>query len=136
MLLTGGMEEFTDRDAAGDQVVAGGLDVGDDKIKSLRGARRCRRDVLAEDDGGRRARRRKLDHTPVLAGKVGIEPPAEAGIKRLGAIDVGDGDDDDLELHVDGARLCDRIAGAAFLRDLVHGAFPSCRMFPNGVQRS
>jgi hypothetical protein len=32
---------------------------------------------------------------------VGVEPPAEFGVELLGAVDIRDGDDDDLELHVD-----------------------------------
>src|SRR6185369_11146475 len=52
-----------------------------------------------------RAWRRKLNHAPVVAGhKVRIESPAEAGVERLGTLDVRNGNDDDLELHVDRAR--------------------------------
>ena len=49
-----------------------------------------------------RYRRRELDHAPVVAGgEVGVEPPTQVAVKALGAIDVRNGDDDDLELHVD-----------------------------------
>ena len=48
------------------------------------------------------ARGRELDDAEVVAvGEVGVEPPAEVAIETLGAIDVRNGDDDDLELHVD-----------------------------------
>ena len=33
-------------------------------------------------------------------GEVGVETPAEAGVELLGARDIRDRDDDDLELHV------------------------------------
>ena len=36
--------------------------------------------------------------------EVGVEPPAQAAVKALGAIDVRNRDDDDLELHVDRPR--------------------------------
>jgi len=39
-----------------------------------------------------------------LGGDVGVEPPAQAAVKALGAIDVRNGDDDDLELQVDRPR--------------------------------
>ena len=40
----------------------------------------------------------------VTGGEVRVEPPAEIAVKALGAIDVRDRDDDDLELHVDRPR--------------------------------
>ncbi len=97
-----GVEGFADLDAAIEQVLAGGFDVGDDQIQALRGAGRRGGDVLAEDHGSRRAGRGELDHAIVVgAGEVGIEPPAELCVKVLGAIDVGNRDDGDLELEVD-----------------------------------
>src|SRR5262245_5567211 len=125
MRLASTVEDLADLCAAREQIVAGGLDVGDDEIKPLRGAGRRRGDVLAEDDGRGRARRGELDHAPAFAGKIGIEPPAELGVKRLGAIDVGDGDHDDFELHVDGPGLRDHVAGGAFLYSLGHDLFLS-----------
>src|SRR4051812_47087633 len=48
------------------------------------------------------ARRCELDHAPVVTGgEVGVEPPTQAAVKALGAIDVCNRDDDDLELQVD-----------------------------------
>ena len=57
----------------------------------------------AELDGAPGARRRELDQPEVVAGgDVGVEPPAEARVELLRAVDVRDGDDDHLELHVHG----------------------------------
>jgi hypothetical protein len=68
-------------------------------------AGRGRRDSLAEVDRARRARRRELDDPKIVTpGDVGVEPPAQAAVKALGAIDVRNGDDDDLELQVDRPR--------------------------------
>ena len=48
------------------------------------------------------AGRRELDDPEaVVDGEVGVEPPPEAAVELLRAVDVRDGDDDDLELHVD-----------------------------------
>lgn len=103
----------------------GGFDVGNDQIQSLRGAGRGRRNVLAEDDGGRRARRRELDPPIVVgAGEIGIQPPAETGVKLLGAFDVGDGDDDDFEPGVDGGRLRGRGGVRSFTAWVMAYSFP------------
>ena len=73
------MEHLADLDAATEQLVAGGLDVGDDQVQALGGAGRRRGDVLAEDDRAPGARRRELDHAEVVTGgEVGVEPPARA----------------------------------------------------------
>src|SRR5712692_7761245 len=96
------VEHLADLDAATEQLLAGGLDVGDDQVQSLGGARCRRGDVLAEDDRAPGARRRKLDRAPVVTvGEVGVEPPPEPPIELLRAVDIRDRDDDDLELHVD-----------------------------------
>src|SRR5271167_1902104 len=96
------MEYFADRDAVTEQLGAGGLDVGDDQVQALCGAGRGRGDVLAEDDRTRGARRRELDHAEVVTGgEIGVEPPPEPPVELLCAVDIRDGDDDDLELHVD-----------------------------------
>jgi hypothetical protein len=101
--IAGAVEGFAHCDPA--RVFARRLDVGDDQVQATRGAGCCRGDVPAEDDRGAGAGGRELDHAPVAARReVGIEPPAEAGVESLGAIDVGNGDDDDLELHVDRPR--------------------------------
>ena len=96
-----GVEHLADLDAAGGELVARGLDVGDDQVEALGRARRGRGDLRAELDRAPRAGRRELDDPEaVVEGEVGVEPPAEARVERLGAIDVGDRDDDGLELHV------------------------------------
>src|SRR6516225_352052 len=38
---------------------------------------------------------------PSMGGDVAVEAPTQALIERLGSLDVGHGDDHDLELHVD-----------------------------------
>ena len=98
----GVVEHLADLDAATEQLVAGGLDIGDDQVQAL-GRAGCRRgDVLAENDRAPGARRRELDHAEVLtAVEVGVEPPPEPPVELLRAVDIRDGDDDDLELHVD-----------------------------------
>ena len=59
----------------------------------------------AEVDRARRAWRRELyDPKLVTADDVSVEPPTQAAVKALGAFDVRNRDDDDLELHVDPPR--------------------------------
>src|SRR4029453_10206602 len=87
------------------QRAAGGLDVRDDQVQALRGAGRGGGDVLAENHRGVGAGRGELDDAVIVgAGEIGVEPPAELCIKLLGAFDVGDWDDGDLELQVDRRR--------------------------------
>jgi hypothetical protein len=88
MLVAAAVEGLADLDTATHQVGTGSLDVRDDQVQSLRGAGHRGGDVLAEDDRRGRARRRELDHPPVAAGEVGIEPPAKVRVKALRAIDV------------------------------------------------
>src|ERR1051326_6181055 len=93
-------------DAAREQILAGSFDVGNDQVQPLRRARRSRGDILAEDHRACGTWRRKLDHAVVAAGReVGIEPPAEFRVKLLCTVDVRDGNDNHLELHVDGLYL-------------------------------
>ena len=88
-----GVEHLADLDAATEQLLAGGLDVGDDQVKALGGAGCCRGDVLSENDRAPGARRRELDHAPVLTvGEVGVEPPPELLVELLRAVDIGDGE--------------------------------------------
>ena len=118
--VAAGVKRFADRNAAAEQRVAGGLDVGDDEIQALRGAGRGRGDVLAEDDRGVGAGRGELDHAVIVGtGKIGVEPPAEFCIKLLGAFDIGDRDDDDFELQVDGRRFRGLVG-----RGCGHGVLP------------
>ena len=72
------------------------------RYRFLDRARRGRRDSLAEVDRARRAGRCHLHHPPVLAaGEIGVQPPPQALVEALGAIDVGHRNDDDLELQID-----------------------------------
>src|SRR4051794_40808815 len=94
-----------DIDAAADEVVAGGVDVVDHEDHALGGARLSRRAALAELDRARRVRRRHLHRAEVVADdQVDVEPPSEALIEALRAIDIGDGDLHDLQGHVDRAQ--------------------------------
>jgi hypothetical protein len=77
-------------------------DVGDDKVKAPGRAGRDRRDVRAELNRTPRAGRCELDAPEaVIEREVRIEPPPEAPVELLRAIDIRDGDDDRLELQVD-----------------------------------
>ena len=95
------MEDLTHVDAARDQVVAGGVDVVDGKDQAVRRAGLGRRDSLAEDDRGFRVVRRHLHAAEVARRDVDVEPPAEILVKRLGAVDVRNAEQDDFELHVE-----------------------------------
>ena len=96
------MEHLADLDAATEQFVAGGLDVGDDQVQALGRAGRRRGDVLAEDDRAPEPGGVNWMYAEVVAvGEVGVEPPTEAAVESLGAVDIRNRDDDDLELHVD-----------------------------------
>ena len=98
----GEVERLAHVDAAADEFRACRLDVGHDEIQVLEGARHRGRDSLAEVDGARRAGRGHLHHPPVRSvGEVGVQPPPQASVEALGAIDVGHRNDDHLELQVD-----------------------------------
>ena len=117
------MERLADLNAPAEQLLAGGLNVGDDQVQSQGGAGRRRGDVLAEEDRASGAGRRELDHAVVVTGReVGIEPPAEAAVKSLGAIDVRNRDDDDLELHVGRPRTGAHCELFCFFLDVRHGS--------------
>src|ERR1700722_17542897 len=96
------VEHLADLNAATEQIIAGGLDVSDDQIKSLGGAGSGRGNILAEDDRAPRARRRELNDPKVLTVViVGVEPPPEAPVEFLRTVDIRDRDNGDFELHVD-----------------------------------
>src|SRR6266404_182944 len=96
------MEYLTDLDATTEQLFAGGLDVGDDQVQALDRAGCRRGDVLAEDDRASGPRRRELDDAPIVTMcEVSVEPPPETSVELLCAVDIRDGDDDNLELHID-----------------------------------
>jgi hypothetical protein len=110
------VERLADRDAATEQFLASGLDVGNDQVQALGGAGRRRRNVLAEDDRGCRAGRRELDDAVVVAGgEVGVEPPAQIAVELLGAVDVRNRDHGDLDLHVERPRIRDVDGGGTDL---------------------
>src|SRR5262252_6566107 len=93
--------DVTHLDATADELVIGGLDVGDDQLPLGR-AWRGRRQSLAERDRGPRTRGCELDDAKALhRGDVAVEVPTQALIEFLGSVDVGHGNDHDLELHVD-----------------------------------
>ena len=121
------VEHLARLDAVRRELVARGLDVGDDQVQALRRPGRGRVSFVPNWIEHAGARRRELDDPEaVVDGDVGVEPPAEARVELLRAIDVGDRDDDDLELHVD------RSGGGIFSRDLivslgaVHLDLPGC----------
>src|SRR5919112_5345522 len=85
--VAGAVERLADLHAATEQLLASSLDVGNDEVQSLGGARCRRGHVLAEDDRVLGARRRELDHAPVVTGgEVGVEPPAQTSVELLCAI--------------------------------------------------
>src|SRR5271168_4701800 len=91
------VEELADLDTGGDQLVPGGLDVGNDQERLGRtGSGRC--DVLAEMNRPAGTRRRELHQTEIFAGRaVNVERPTDPLVKLLRAVDIRNGDDDDLE---------------------------------------
>ena len=128
-----GVEHLADLDTAGDEFVARSLDVGDDQVQALGRAGRGRRDLRAELDRAPRAGRRELDDPEaVIEREVGVEPPPEFRVELLRAVDIRDGDDDDLELQVDFGNA--RVVVADFL---VHFESPLSEVFagPNAAAR-
>ena len=110
------MEHLTHVDAVSDELGARGLDVIDDEERSLNRARHGRREPLAEHDGARRAGRRHLHHPPVVTGgEIGVQPPPQALVEALGAIDVGHRNDDDLELRREVPGLGIWVAGSLLI---------------------
>src|SRR2546430_16689370 len=88
-------------------MVTGRLDVADDQVQTLGGARRRSGDVPAENNRARRAGGSELDHAEVLAAvEVCVEAPPEPAVKLLGAIDIRDGDNDHLELRGGSRNAC------------------------------
>ena len=118
------VEHLADLNAATKQIVPSSFDVGDDQIQALSRAGNRPSDVLAEDDRASGARRRELDHAEVVTVViVGVEPPPEPPVELLRAVDIGDGDDDYLELRFDS---CDagRSATTEFVR--AYGCLLGC----------
>ena len=95
-------------------------------------ARRGRSESLAERDRGGGARGRELaDAKAGQRGVVAVEPPAQALIELLGPVDVGHGDDVNLEVHVDHVCLLERFLQLA--GDFVGGGLDS-RLHDFGLQ--
>ena len=95
------MEDLADLDAAAQQIGTRSLDVRDDEVHVLGRSGRGGRHLCPElDRAGGPGRRELDDPEAVVEREVGIEPPAETRVELLRAIDVGDRDDDDLELQV------------------------------------
>src|ERR1700722_5524549 len=79
-------------------------------------------DLGAELHGAQRSGWRELhDPEAVVEGKVGVEPPSEGCVERLGAVGISHGEDDRLKLQVDSCAVF-RPAGFAILS--VDGAHP------------
>ena len=115
-----GMEHPTNRGSPADKFVAPGFDVRHDQVQAMGRSGWRPRDVGAELHRTLRSRWRELhDPEAVVEGEVGVEPPAEAGVERLGAIGVGHGDDDRLELEI-GRFAARRSAGCALSIDGAH----------------
>ena len=135
------VEHLADLDTEVDELVAGGLDIGDDQVQALRGAGHGRREVRAELDRAVRARRRELDDAEVLtAGPVRVEPPAEPAVELLRAFGIRDGDDDHLELLVHAASLsCVRHDASLSAAAVDPGRYPGLslvRLFRPGQESS
>lgn len=96
------------RHASADQLLPRGLDVGDDQVRAAhRPAWGVVVDADAERDGGCRAGRRALHHAELVVGLV-VDVEVEAalvGVEGLGAVDVGDWQQDEFELEVHGSVL-------------------------------
>ena len=96
------VEHLAHLDALGEEPVADRLDVGDDQVQPPGRAGRGGGQVRPKLDRAPGARGRELDQAEVpTGGDVGVEPPAEASVELLCAIDIRDGDDDHLESRAD-----------------------------------
>src|SRR6266446_5098078 len=97
----GVVEDLARVDILSDELVARRLDVGDDKVEKPSRAGGRRGDARAEDDRARGARGCELEHSSVTLPDFRVQPPPEPPVELRRASDIRDGDDDDLELHVD-----------------------------------
>jgi hypothetical protein len=116
------VEHLTNLGTLGEQPVADRLDVGDDQIQPPGRAGRGGGQVRPELDRAPGTSRCELDQAePLTVDDVGVEPPAETSVERLGTVDIRDGDDHHLEPQVDGlTRGCVTRRFAAAL-DAAHG---------------
>src|SRR3954453_9377237 len=105
----GGLRLFLhlgDVDPAAGEIFPGGVDVLDRQVQPVKGSGFHRRDALAEMDRALRVGRRHL-HLPevVTDDQVDVQPPSQALIEALCAIDIRDGHRHHLERHVDRREL-------------------------------
>src|ERR1700722_5966208 len=113
-----GVENLAYIHAKAKKFFASGLEVRNDQVHAFAGAGCCRGNVFAEDDRATGAGRRKLDHAVAFTGiVVRIEPPSQPRVKFLRAVHIGNGNDGNLELHVDwrGFRFAGSITAADWL---------------------
>ena len=128
------VEYFADGNSATQQLVARRLNVRDDQVEALRRTGRRRRNVLAEDDRASRTRRGELDHPKVFAVVVvGVEPPSQLGVELLGAVYIRNGNDNDLEFHVECRGL--GVTGR-FVRNNCRGAHGSLLVGVRTIRRA
>src|SRR6185436_12573828 len=83
------VEDLAGVDTVADELVVRRLDVGDDE-ETLRRAGGSRREPLAELDRAPGARGRELDHPEVVIPEVRVQPPPEALVELLRAVDIRD----------------------------------------------
>ncbi len=95
------MPDVAHLDAAADELVVGRVDVGDDQSGFGRAGRGGRESQTERDRCPGAGRRELNDPKPVHRGDVVVQPPPQALVEPLGAIDVGHRNDVHLESHVD-----------------------------------
>jgi hypothetical protein len=79
-----------------------------------------------------RSRRRELNHAEtIIEGEIGVEPPAQAVVELLGAINIRNRNDNDLELHIEGPHVrrfdCSHHVISLMLVSLYHWRFKPTR---------
>ncbi len=96
-----------DLHTTGGQLLLSLDDVGDGQLEAVQRARLLLGEAGSEDDGALGAGRGHLhDPVTVVDREVGVETPAEPPhVEAHGTVHVGDGEDDDFELHVHGCVL-------------------------------
>ena len=100
--VAGAVKYLADLNAATEQIVARGPDVGHNQVRPWAEPGCAPVDIPAEDNRAPGARRRELNDPEVAAViVVGVEPPPEAGVKFFRPVDIGDRDDDYLKLCIE-----------------------------------
>jgi hypothetical protein len=99
------VEQLADLDPAADKILARRLDVGDDQLQPLNGARLRWREAPPERDRALRVRRPQLHSGDVADVEVGVQPPPKALVEALCPVQVRDGQRHDLELHANGSHF-------------------------------